>query len=286
MQIPTRHRPRGQPHHGFYRLLSLTRYWLICLSGDHTRCCLLVVGIIPFAPRSHTQSCACYKNRPAHHLICRSRRDGFVGHIIPCSPSLAGLNISQEPQDMRGFPGYGQLRNLTFLDHLYHPVEGRHTQYNRALLHSWVIKDDGYLIFVITGYAWDLYPHYDEACGLYQYTPNALNRQNGTPNLLGEAVKGEHIHLPPLGIGGSYKIELSPIIQQAGSLLSIYDGLAPALGSNPSLEGIRVQEWQASIFYVVGAGWGAGDPGRGGALALAAGCADLFFGGPLGFRGL
>ena len=40
----------AQPHNGFYRDLSLTDDWLICLSCDHTWCCHPVVGNIPFAP--------------------------------------------------------------------------------------------------------------------------------------------------------------------------------------------------------------------------------------------
>ena len=46
----TNQRPRAQAHNGFYRDLSLTDDWLICLSCDHTWCCHQVVGNIPFAP--------------------------------------------------------------------------------------------------------------------------------------------------------------------------------------------------------------------------------------------
>ena len=46
----TNQRPRAQAHNGFYRDLSLTDDWLICLSCDHTWCCHPVVGNIPFAP--------------------------------------------------------------------------------------------------------------------------------------------------------------------------------------------------------------------------------------------
>ena len=46
----TNQRPRAQAHNGFYRDLSLTDDWLICLSCDRTWCCHQVVGNIPFAP--------------------------------------------------------------------------------------------------------------------------------------------------------------------------------------------------------------------------------------------
>ena len=46
----TNQRPRAQAHNGFYRDLSLTDDWLICLSCDHSWCCHPVVGNIPFAP--------------------------------------------------------------------------------------------------------------------------------------------------------------------------------------------------------------------------------------------
>ena len=49
----TNQRPRAQAHNGFYRDLSLTDDWLICLSCDHTWCCHQVVGNIPFAPLGH-----------------------------------------------------------------------------------------------------------------------------------------------------------------------------------------------------------------------------------------
>ena len=61
--------PESRPHHGFYRLLSLTDDWLICLSCVHTLCCHPVVGIILFALRSlrlHVQTCVHSRNRPAH----------------------------------------------------------------------------------------------------------------------------------------------------------------------------------------------------------------------------
>ena len=68
----TNQRPRAQAHNGFYRDLSLTDDWLICLSCDHTWCCHPVVGNIPFAPRSlrlHIQTCVHCRNRPTHHLV-------------------------------------------------------------------------------------------------------------------------------------------------------------------------------------------------------------------------
>ena len=49
-QQQTNDRPWAQAHNGFYRDLSLTDDWLICLSCDHTWCCHPVVGNIPFAP--------------------------------------------------------------------------------------------------------------------------------------------------------------------------------------------------------------------------------------------
>ena len=52
-----------------------------------------------------------------------------------------------------------------------------------------------------------------------------------SPNLLSQPVQGHNVHTPFNGIGRSNEVELSSIIQKAGSQLIINQGLAPMPGA-------------------------------------------------------
>ena len=95
--------PQAQPHHGFYRLSSLTGDWLICLSCDHTWCCHPVVDNIPFAPRSlrlHVQTCVQCRNRPAHTVPKMS-----TPQTLPQTPNK-GMATPLKPRKMFQTPQF------------------------------------------------------------------------------------------------------------------------------------------------------------------------------------
>ena len=67
------------------------------------------------------------------------------------------------------------------------------------------------LLSVTLDLGWDN-PHQDEICRLHHNTIYALYRQDHIPYFLGEAVKREYIHFPPLGIGRCHEVKMSLIV--------------------------------------------------------------------------
>ena len=140
-----------------------------------------------------------------------------------------------------------------------------------------------------TGY---LDPHEYKPSWLYHDPVYALDGGNSISHLLGQAFQGENIHTLPPSIGGAHEVKLGPIIQQAGGELSVNKSLTKVLRAYPMSERIQIQVGGFSVSYLAGAG-GAGDAGRGGALALALALgftlaptlANLFLVGPFGFGG-
>ena len=62
-----------------------------------------------------------------------------------------------------------------------------------------------------------------------------------SPNLLSQPVQGHNVHTPFYGIGRSNEVELSSIIQKAGSQLIVNQGLTPISGAYEPRKSIWVQ---------------------------------------------
>ena len=75
--------------------------------------------------------------------------DGLVGHIVHDCLAEPSRNIPHQPRDSGRGPQYCQFGDLTLLDDLHDPIQGRGAQDNWALSHPRVIHDQGDLVLIV-----------------------------------------------------------------------------------------------------------------------------------------
>ena len=122
------------------------------------------------------------------------------------------MHTSQQPGDSRGGPGYGQLRDFTFLDHLHHSEDRRRTQDDWTVFQPRVIHYDSYLVFIVPLNAGYLDLHHNKSFWIHHDAAYAQNWRNFPSHLLSEAVQRQDIHSLLAGIGRDNEIKLRPIV--------------------------------------------------------------------------
>ena len=144
------------------------------------------------------------------------------------------MDVSHQPGEPGGGPGYSQLQNFALLDDFHHPIDRGSTQDDLKILQPWVLHHYGYLIFIVPLNTRYLDIHHDEPFRLHHNTSDPSYWRYLPSYLLSEVIQGHDIHASFMGIGRTHEVNLT------GCQLTIDQYLAQIFRANETTIGIRV----------------------------------------------